>query len=125
MDIKKGIYILIIYLNKPKKIKIGTLGNIFFKKGYYCYIGSALNNLEKRVQRHLSSKKKIRWHIDYLLKHAKIINVKVKITNRKLECSVNKKVEKNSKEVIKSFGSSDCNCKGHLWYFEKKPNIKI
>ncbi|MDP6139502.1 MAG: GIY-YIG nuclease family protein, partial [Candidatus Woesearchaeota archaeon] len=110
MDIKKGIYILIIYLNKPKKIKIGTLGNIFFKKGYYCYIGSALNNLEKRVQRHLSSKKKIRWHIDYLLKHAKIINVKVKITNRKLECSVNKKVEKNSKEVIKSFGSSDCNC---------------
>ena len=39
-------------------------------------IRSALNNLDKRIQRHKSNQKKMHWHIDYLLKKAKIIDVK-------------------------------------------------
>ena len=38
-----------------------------FKKGCYGYMGSALNGLEQRVRRHLSTQKKLHWHVDYLL----------------------------------------------------------
>ena len=44
-------------LLKEGKIRIGSLGKITFKKGFYAYVGSAMNNLEKRVQRHLRKKK--------------------------------------------------------------------
>ena len=64
----KGTYCLIINVKKDVKIKIGkVLGEIEFKKGCYLYVGSAMNSLEKRVQRHLSKDKKKHWHIDYLL----------------------------------------------------------
>jgi len=40
----KGAYCLVIELKKNSSIKIGALGTIKFKKGLYCYVGSALNN---------------------------------------------------------------------------------
>lgn len=119
----KGIYCLLIYLNESKTIKIGKIGSIYFKKGYYCYVGSALNNLEKRIARHKRKNKKIRWHIDYLLKHAKIINVFSKSTTKKIECKINKRIEKKSDRIINKFGSSDCLCKAHLHYCNRLPKI--
>ena len=67
----KGSYLLIIKLQDDKKILVGKLGKIAFKKGYYVYVGSAMNGLEQRLQRHLRSQKKFHWHIDYLLNQAK------------------------------------------------------
>ncbi len=123
----KGVYCLLIDLKEPKKIKIGCLGHMSFKRGYYCYVGSALNNLEKRVERHLKNPKdkKTRWHIDYFLKHAKIIDVMKILTNKKTECLVNNRVRKLSDEIITNFGSSDCRCKGHLHYFKKRPSLRL
>jgi len=43
----KGSYILLIKLDEDKDIQIGKLGNISFKKGYYAYVGSALNGLAR------------------------------------------------------------------------------
>jgi Uri superfamily endonuclease len=60
-------YCLITQLNKNSTIKVGKLGEIDFKKGYYVYVGSALNSIDSRVWRHLSKEKKLFWHIDYLL----------------------------------------------------------
>jgi Uri superfamily endonuclease len=43
----KGCYCLIIKLNNDRTVKIGKkLGKIEFKKGYYVYVGSAMNSLE-------------------------------------------------------------------------------
>ena len=111
----KGSYILLIKLNKDKEIQIGKLGKIFFKKGYYAYIGSALNSLEKRIQRHLRSEKKIHWHIDYLLKNAEIIDVFYKENSEKEECNIAKQLEKEFISII-DFGCSDCKCKSHLFH---------
>ena len=110
----KGSYILLIDLVKDKEIKIGKLGNIFFKKGTYVYVGSALNNLEKRIQRYHSSEKKLHWHIDYFLKYAKIVDVYYKESNKKEECKIAKNFENFKK--IEDFGCSDCNCESHLFY---------
>jgi Uri superfamily endonuclease len=54
----KGTYILLIKLLKNQAIAIGKLGNLTFENGYYAYIGSALNGLENRIDRHLKSNKK-------------------------------------------------------------------
>ena len=113
----KGTYCLVIELKKDSSIKTGALGRIEFKKGLYCYVGSALNNLEKRVQRHFSKKKKLHWHIDYLLmnKNTSIKKVFYKESKNKEECKIAEFVLKNSTSSIAGFGCSDCKCKSHLF----------
>ncbi|MEE9474859.1 MAG: GIY-YIG nuclease family protein, partial [Candidatus Hydrothermarchaeaceae archaeon] len=71
----KGIYALIITLEEDKNICVGKLGPVDFKKGYYVYIGSALNSLEGRINRHRRKDKKLRWHVDYLLNEGKIVEI--------------------------------------------------
>ena len=112
----KGVYCLVIILDKGWKIKIGRK-YLQFKKGYYCYVGSALNSLEKRIERHKRKAKKKFWHIDYFLKYGKIIDAVIIKTHKKIECRLAEKVKRLSDQVIAGFGSSDCNCEGHLFYF--------
>lgn len=114
----KGSYILLIKLNKDKEIQIGKLGNISFKKGFYLYIGSALNGLENRLNRHFKKYKKTHWHIDYLLKYGKIIDAFYKESFSKEECDIVKNFE-NKLLPIPGFGCSDCKCKTHLFYGDK------
>jgi len=115
----KGTYLLVIELNKDLSIDIGKLGSIEFKSGFYLYVGSALNGLDQRIQRHLKSEKKLHWHIDYLLKHAKIISVFYRESDNREECVIAKALNENLSPVI-GFGCSDCKCKTHLFYGFKK-----
>lgn len=118
----KGSYILIIELKKNKNIRVGKLGEINFMKGFYAYVGSALNNLEKRIKRHLKKDKKLRWHIDYLLKHAEIKEIYYRENIFKEECNIASYF--NSLKFIEKFGSSDCKCKSHLFYSEDIEDFK-
>ena len=59
-------YIVIIYVSRISKLKIGSLGVKIFPKGYYLYVGSGGRNVIKRLSRHFKIGKKARWHIDYL-----------------------------------------------------------
>ncbi len=120
---KGGIYNLIIKLSKDKEIRIGRLGTFVFHKGFYVYTGSAQNGLEKRINRHLSNNKKLHWHVDYLLSYAKIIEILRYIGSRKDECKLNRMIGKiaGATAIVKKFGSSDCNCITHLYYFKNIP----
>lgn len=121
----RGVYCLIIRLNNDKRIQIGRLGSIYFKKGCYCYIGSALNNLEKRIERHKRKSKKLKWHIDYFLNYGKIADViKIK-TGRRIECLLSRKIDKLTDKKIRNFGCSDCSCYSHLYYFKTNPSKLI
>ena len=115
----KGCYCLIINLSKDSKIKIGKLGKIDFKKGYYVYVGSAMNSLTARLNRHLSNDKKLHWHIDYLLKNenSEISEILFNVSDEKIECELSQKI---SATGINDFGCSDCECMTHLYYFENK-----
>jgi Uri superfamily endonuclease len=62
-----GCYSLIIELQRKKTIRVGKLGEAVFPAGTYVYTGSAMKGLGTRLRRHCSRKKKIHWHIDYLL----------------------------------------------------------
>jgi Uri superfamily endonuclease len=120
---KGGIYKLVIKLAQDKEIKIGKLGTFVFPKGFYVYTGSAQNGFEKRINRHLSSNKKFHWHIDYLLSQAKVIKVLRYVGSRKDECKLNQVTSQsaNAIPIVKKFGSSDCNCVTHLYYFKNSP----
>lgn len=116
----KGCYCLIINLNESQKIRIGKkLGKIKFKRGYYVYVGSAMNSLESRIKRHLSDEKKMHWHVDYLLKKAKISDVIYNESAKKVECELSQYISTKS-EGIQDFGCSDCECESHLYYFKTK-----
>ncbi len=120
---KAGIYNLIIKLPKKNEITIGRLGTFIFPKGFYVYTGSAQNGLEKRLERHLSSNKKFHWHIDYLLSYAKIVQVLRYAGVKKNECKLNHLIAQcdGAALVVNKFGSSDCNCVTHLYYFKSFP----
>ena len=119
----KGNYLILIELKNNVVIQIGKLGELTFKKGFYVYVGSALNRLEQRIQRHLRQNKKMHWHIDYLLKHAKITQIFYKEHKTREECSIAKTLEKELL-IVPGFGCSDCNCKSHLFHgnYEKIKN---
>ena len=119
----KGSYILLMELDKDSTIKVGKLGKIHFKKGFYAYVGSALNGLEQRIERHKRSNKKLHWHIDYFLKYAKIIDIFYRESEEKEECEIANKFEKL--DVITDFGCSDCKCKSHLFYGSNKDILQI
>lgn len=119
----KGSYCLLINNKKQCIINIGAIGLIEFKKGFYVYIGSAMNSLIPRIKRHLSDNKKIHWHIDYLLKEKNTIIEEVLFNSdeKKIECDLAKSISKDG-ENIANFGCSDCNCDSHLIYFENNEN---
>ena len=106
-------YQLYIGLSTTVDIRIGQLGTFTFPEGQYVYTGSAKNNIDARVQRHLSRDKKLHWHIDYLLNsaHASILSVKRTTLS---ECTANLAVR--GEIVVNRFGASDCRagCGSHL-----------
>lgn len=114
-----GSYVLILNIITPTRARIGSLGAITFEQGNYIYIGSALNNLEKRIERHLKKQKKKRWHIDYLTTHNNVMVEKVFIKESELkeECEIAKYLS-NFGLPVNKFGSSDCRCSSHFYKIE-------
>ena len=109
-------------MKKSEKLNIGHLHQDYkFKKGYYVYIGSAMNSLVARINRHLSDDKKMHWHIDYLLKseHSEIRDVLFNVSDEKIECDLASAIAENGGPIPK-FGCSDCSCSSHLIYFKGK-----
>ena len=112
----KGVYALIIRLNRNLRMKAGALDETCFVKGSYIYVGSAQTNLEQRVKRHIRKEKRLFWHIDYLLNSdaAKIEKVLWLEADKSGECALSQEIRKRG-ESIKGFGSSDCSCVSHLF----------
>jgi len=112
----RGVYVLIIQVGENISVDVGALGKLTFKKGLYAYVGSAQNNLEQRVKRHLRKKKHKFWHVDYLLDNdaTKVVKVFYKEADKTEECTIAKIIGERG-EPLDDFGSSDCHCKSHLF----------
>ena len=118
----KGSYLLILENVEDRTIAVGRLGDIFFPKGWYVYVGSAMNALDARVQRHQQKRKKTRWHIDYIA--ATVMTVKKVYPIRKIErieSELARAVGHISDGSIKGFGASDSQENSHLFYFNTVP----
>lgn len=121
-DYESGIYLLEIFLHKPKKIDIGKMGIITFPPGYYYYVGSAQNNLKSRIKRHYKKDKNFHWHIDYLLNDANLQDFFTWPVGPEGECILAEFLQKrlSGQVIVPGFGASDCDCKTHLFYFPQK-----
>jgi Uri superfamily endonuclease len=116
MEDDRGTYILLLELEKSQKIKPGKLAEAYFKKGIYVYVGRARKGLKTRLRRHARKEKKLFWHIDYLLRKAKLREIWTR-KNVFDECrTVSNLLDSfpSPSQVHKGFGSSDCRCPGHL-----------
>ncbi|MCD6402725.1 MAG: GIY-YIG nuclease family protein [Candidatus Aenigmarchaeota archaeon] len=127
----KGSYALVLRVKKSKSFRVGSLGMMKFKKGFYVYVGSGMNDLEKRVERHLRLLKqkrgKRKWHIDYLLldSESELVTVLLFPSDKKEECKLSKYFEHVADLTVTNFGSSDCKegCKGHLHFFKSRKKL--
>lgn len=121
-----GVYLLKIKVAKKSKITIGALGEKIFPVGYYFYSGTAQRNFKSRLKRHYSDDKKLYWHIDYLLQNAELENNYVFEFTKQGECFLTATLKSaGAKNIVKSFGASDCKCNSHLLYFNCKTGKNI
>ncbi len=120
----KGTYLLILISSEDTELKIGKLGKMWVRPGFYYYVGSAFGSggLKARVGRHINTDglKSIRWHIDYLLQKLKVHTVWLSDDKDRLE---NKWVYSLSGKSelripLTGFGCSDSNASSHLFYSE-------
>ena len=126
-SLRSGCYSLIIDLQRGKKIRVGKLGVAFFPRGIYVYTGSAMHGLGARLRRHMTRKKKLYWHIDYLLAspEARIEKILCYPPARGQECRQNQRIAAlaGASVMLRRFGASDCkaDCGSHLFFFGNRP----
>ncbi|MDE1853290.1 MAG: GIY-YIG nuclease family protein [Thaumarchaeota archaeon] len=116
----KGVYVLLLECKRNFETNVGSLGKILFLRGNYAYVGSALNSLERRVERHGSRFKSFHWHVDHLTlsKHVSLRFAIYAETDFNHECAIGQHISKVvHASAIPRFGSSDCkqHCRSHLF----------
>jgi len=118
--ILRGVYLLLLMVGRDLKIRIGSLGVVEFKRGYYVYVGSGQRYLEKRIQRHKKRIKKVKWHIDYLTtdRDVKVIEAAAYNLPKKYECILADMLRGMGFKSVKGFGSTDCGCTSHLYQID-------
>lgn len=123
-----GTYALILHCSHRREIDFGKHGKMTLRKGCYVYVGSAFGygGLSARIKRHCQISKSFHWHIDYLRPAVKINKVWYSLdpVKREHQWADIFNGTHGVKVPIKGFGSSDCNCDSHLFFFDNAPSIK-
>jgi Uri superfamily endonuclease len=122
-----GTYLLLLQADSPRRVNVGRLGVVEVRPGYYVYAGSAWGpgGLEARIARHRRTRKKLHWHIDYLRRWMRVVDV---VQGPGLRCehewAARVGAWPGAQVVLAGFGSSDCDCPTHLYWFAARPDCK-
>jgi Uri superfamily endonuclease len=118
VSFERGTYVLVLRLTHHRTMRVGSLGRLRFARGYYAYVGSARRGMRSRVARHLSRKKKKRWHIDWLTTQPSVVPIAVASTTLTgVECKIALLLSNGADGRVDGFGCSDCECESHFFYF--------
>lgn len=117
----RGSYLLVLRLSRPVSLQVGALGRIRFSAGFYVYVGSGMAGLSARLARHRRRRKKMHWHIDWLVSTARIVDTLPIRSSQRLECDIAAAVAGLASDRIPGFGSSDCSCESHLFRIPANP----
>lgn len=114
-----GAYILVLACQRTQRVRVGRLGWLQFKPGFYLYVGSALGpgGLRARLRHHLSPVRQAHWHCDYLRPACRPVAVWFSLGARRLEHVWAACLERAAQAVVPlpGFGASDCSCTAHLF----------
>jgi sugar fermentation stimulation protein A len=69
----------------------------------------------------MRKRKKMHWHIDYLAARAVHMRGLPVYTYKNLECRMAGDIDTIADSSVEGFGSSDCGCRSHLFYFTHDP----
>lgn len=116
-----GLYLFMVENESDQAISVGSLGEIQFEKGFYVYVGSAKKGLSKRLERHRRTRKSHHWHIDYLREKCSVTGVWPIRSKDVQECDLAGMIQNIADGEIHRLGSSDCDCRSHLFYFKTNP----
>jgi Uri superfamily endonuclease len=124
----KGIYCL-VFFSPGCTVRVGALGDVTFRRGWYIYVGSALGSGGlARLRRHISlshsKDRRPKWHVDYLStgSHFTLMSAVHAVTEDRLECRLAGAL---GGPGIPGFGSGDCHCPSHLFYRTLNPVPEI
>jgi Uri superfamily endonuclease len=121
-----GTYALILATRSRARLRVGALGRMDLRPGHFVYVGSALGagGLRARLTHHLRVSRRTHWHIDYLRRHASIREAWVCRSDSVLEHTWARAFRSlpGARLPLVGFGSSDCSCAAHLFYFEATPS---
>jgi Uri superfamily endonuclease len=127
MDPFPGTYTLILTPNTGKPVKIGKHGLLQVRGGFYVYVGSALGpgGLKARIAHHKKISSRPRWHIDYLRTVTQLEEIwySFDTVRREHQWADILAGAKGVTVPYPGFGSSDCKCKAHLYFFKSKPAV--
>ena len=110
-----GSYIFLMWNDHDRPVAVGALGEPFFPRGIYAYVGSALRGLPRRIARHAAAEKKPRWHVDHLSTRFTPLGAVAVESARRLECDLAAAVARVAVRPFPGFGCSDCRCGSHLF----------
>ena len=123
-DTVHGTYLLLLECNNEAELSIGKLGKMNTEPGYYLYVGSAFGpgGIRSRINHHMRRAERPHWHIDYLRTVAALVNAWC-VYGSRYEHEWSRSLSKSEAATVplKGFGSSDCECATHLFYFKRKP----
>ena len=122
---RRGTYTLILSCERNARIQIGRLGKMQLQPGYYVYVGSALGaaGLRARIAHHQKLTSRPHWHIDYLRPHTRLHSVWLNYDGKRHEHKWAHAIHnvKDAMVPLPGFGTSDCSCPSHLYFFKHSP----
>ena len=122
-----GTYLLLLECDRQVELSIGKLGHMMTPPGFYLYVGSAFGpgGIQARVNHHARIATRPHWHIDYLRAAAELLDVWCVYGIRCEHAWGHSLMQSEAATMpLKGFGSSDCECATHLFYFRHKP-VKV
>jgi Uri superfamily endonuclease len=121
-----GTYGLVFKAQQNKRLVIGKLGTLNLQSGYYIYVGSAFGpgGLKARIGHHRKTFSRPHWHIDYLSQYLSPAEVwyTYDATHREDHWSQVLAGIRGVSIPLTGFGSSDCRCFSHLYFFSARPS---
>lgn len=122
----KGTYVLEMRLSVKMTFTVGKLGEFCIQRGWYYYVGSALNGLRGRLRRHFLRTGKIHWHIDYLTRIVKPSRIWFVVSEKRYENQIALILGDRIDIGIPGFGCSDSPLSGtHLFYSKKRIDLDV
>jgi len=126
LDSRPGTYALVMSSSRRRIVQAGRIGKLPVRPGVFIYVGSAFGpgGLVARISRHRQRKKRLRWHVDYLRAVTRLEGVWYSFGRSRRECQWAEVLREMPLATVPltGFGSSDCTCPSHLYFYEEKPS---
>ncbi len=123
-----GTYALILFCSRAELVRIGKLGPLELRRGFYVYVGSALGpgGVRARVAHHQKVSPRPHWHIDYLRRHIRLERIWYSHHRVRREHQWARLIHalQAASVPVAGFGSSDCRCATHLFFFKRRPSFR-